>query len=44
MTEVGRAVSAKERGLAGLRPMQLRERRKDWRRVVIRDGHAHEML
>jgi hypothetical protein len=33
-TEIGRARAAKERALAGLRLLQLRERRRDWWRVV----------
>jgi hypothetical protein len=33
-TEIGRAKAAKERALAGLRLVQLRERRRDWKRVV----------
>jgi hypothetical protein len=33
-TEIGRAQAAKERALAGLRLMQLREKRREWRRVV----------
>jgi hypothetical protein len=33
-TDTGRAITAKERALAGLRLMQLREKRRDWRRAV----------
>jgi hypothetical protein len=34
MTELGRAQAAKERALAGLGLLQLRERRHEWRRIV----------
>jgi hypothetical protein len=33
-SETGRAQAAKERALAGLRLMQLHEKRREWRRVV----------
>jgi hypothetical protein len=33
-TALGRAQAAKESALAGLRLIQLRERRRDWNRVV----------
>jgi hypothetical protein len=34
MTELDRAQAAKERALAGLRLIQLRERHRDWHRVI----------
>jgi hypothetical protein len=34
-TEIGSAQAAKERALAGLRLMQLREKSREWRRVVV---------
>jgi hypothetical protein len=34
MTELGRAQAAKERALAGLRLIQLRERRRKWHRLI----------
>jgi hypothetical protein len=33
-TEIGRAKAAKERALAALRLLQVREKRREWRRVV----------